>query len=74
MRSVPRAWRWPATTTSLGALLLGAYNDMGGTVARPIFNIAGAMLSFSVAVLLTRMLAAKQGANVSIKGARVTQD
>src|SRR6266702_2305524 len=60
VRSVPRAWRWPAATTCLCALLLGAYNDMGGTVARPIFNIAGAMLSFSVAVLLTRMLAAKQ--------------
>jgi len=63
VRSVPRAWLWPAAMTSLCALLLGAYNDMGGTVARPIFNIAGPMLSFSVAVLLTRMLSAKQDAS-----------
>jgi len=63
VRSVPRVWLWPVAMTSLCALLLGAYNDMGGTVARPIFNIAGPMLSFSVAVLLTRMLSAKQDAS-----------
>jgi uncharacterized membrane protein len=53
-QKVPRAWLWATVITSLVALLLGAYKNMAGTVARPIFDIAGPMLSLSVAMLISR--------------------
>jgi len=51
---LPRSWVMASIITALVALLLGAYNDMAGTVARPIFNILGPMLSLSVAMLIAR--------------------
>ena len=53
LKSLPRPWVWAAALTSVVALVLGAYNDMAGTVARPIFDIAGPLLSLSVALLIS---------------------
>ncbi|MGB9178593.1 MAG: hypothetical protein WCB68_05035 [Pyrinomonadaceae bacterium] len=52
-KRLPRPWRLSSLLTALLALAFGAYNGMAGTVARPIFNIAGPMLCLSVAMLLT---------------------
>lgn len=52
-KRLPNAWALASLLTSLVALAFGTYNGMAGTVARPIFNIAGPMLCLSVAMLLT---------------------
>ena len=59
LRSLPRAWVMAALITALVAVFLGAYNNMAGTVARPIFNVIGTMLSLSVAMLISS--ASEQG-------------
>lgn len=48
-----RRWAWATAGTFLLALLFGAYNDALGNTTRALFNIAGPLLSLSVAVLLT---------------------
>jgi hypothetical protein len=52
LRGLPRAWVFSAAATSLVALLLGASVNARGNVTRPLFAIAGPMLSLSVAVLI----------------------
>jgi hypothetical protein len=54
---LPRAWVAASLAAALTALACGVYNDMEGTVARPIFSVAGPMLTLGTAILLTRLLA-----------------
>lgn len=55
-KQLPREWVGASLLAALTALAFGAYNDMEGTVARPIFNVAGPMLTLATAILLTRLL------------------
>ena len=55
----PKAWRVAAISTSILAIMLGAYSNAGGTVGRATFNIIGPLLSLSVAVLIARPFARK---------------
>lgn len=50
----PKPWRAAAISTSILAILLGAYSNAGGTVGRATFNIIGPLLSLSVAALIAR--------------------
>ena len=53
LNRLPRPWVMACGVTSIVALLLGAYHaSEPGNVARPLFNIAGPLLSLSVAILL----------------------
>jgi hypothetical protein len=54
LRNFPRPWVVAAIATTICALVLGAYNDAGGTVGRATFNIIGPLLSLSVALLITK--------------------
>lgn len=54
LRYFPTPWLAASVTTSILALLLGAYIDAGGTVGRPEFDITGALLSLSVAMFIAR--------------------
>ena len=54
LRQFPKPWLTAALTTSIVALVFGAYNDSGGTVARAMFDIVGTLLSLSVASLISR--------------------
>jgi hypothetical protein len=55
-RRLPRPWLVAAAFSVLTAVVFGVYHDMRGTVARPIFNVAGPMLALSVAMILTSLL------------------
>jgi uncharacterized membrane protein len=57
LKVFPRQWRFAAIATSVFAIMLGAYNNAGGTVGRATFDIIGPLLSLSVAVLFTRPFA-----------------
>jgi len=48
---LPRPWVQAAGVAFCGTLALGAYHDMGDT-ARPLFNVAGPLLSLAAAVFL----------------------
>lgn len=50
----PKPWLIASGVTSIFAIVLGGYNNSGGTVARGTFNIIGPLLSLSVAFLVTR--------------------
>ena len=54
LKFFPKPWRAAAISTSILAILLGAYSDAGGTVGRATFNIIGPLLSLSVAVLVAQ--------------------
>jgi hypothetical protein len=49
---LPRPWVQATGLAFCGTLVLGAYHDMGDT-ARPLFSVAGPLLSLSAALLLT---------------------
>jgi len=53
LKRLDRRWIWATAPTFLLALLLGAYTDAQGNIARPLFSIAGPLLSLSAASLLT---------------------
>jgi hypothetical protein len=53
LRKLPRAWVLAAVGAAAAALLLGAYNNAGGNVARPVFDVAGPLLSLSAALFLS---------------------
>lgn len=50
----PKTWRVAAISTSILAIILGAYSNAGGTIGRATFNIIGPLLSLSVAILIAR--------------------
>jgi hypothetical protein len=54
LRRVPRAWAVAATLSAITALMFGAYRDIGGNVARPMFDAIGPLLSLSTAMFLAR--------------------
>ena len=54
LRSLPREWVIASTITALAALALGASISAEGNVARAMFDIAGPMLSLSVAMFIGR--------------------
>lgn len=60
----PRPWLWASLVTALVALVLGAWKDMQGTVARPLFDIVGPLLSLSTAMLLSELTARKATDNL----------
>jgi len=60
LRRIPRAWVIAAIVAALGALTLGLYKNIGGNVARPIFDVAGPMLSLSAAIWLSKMVDARK--------------
>ncbi len=53
LRRLPWPWVLASIFSALTALALGVYRDIGGNVARPMFNVLGPLLSLSVAILLT---------------------
>ena len=58
IRQFPRPWVWTAASASLVALLLSAYSTVTGREGGPgryIFNVAGPLLSLSVASFLSRI-------------------
>jgi hypothetical protein len=54
LRALPREWVIASLTTALAALALGASISAEGNVARAMFDVAGPMLSLSVAMLIDR--------------------
>lgn len=54
LRSLPREWVFASMTTALVALALGAAIGAEGNVARAMFDVAGPVLSLSVAMLTGR--------------------
>ena len=54
LKYFPKPWVIAAGITALFAIMLGAYSNAGGTVARATFNITGPLLSLSVALLISR--------------------
>jgi hypothetical protein len=54
LRSLPREWVIASLTTALAALVLGASISAEGNVARAMFDVAGPILSLSVAMLIGR--------------------
>ena len=54
LKRLPRRWVIASISTGVLALLLGAYRDIAGNIARPLFTALGPMLSVSAAMLLTR--------------------
>lgn len=52
---LPRPWVLASTAAALVALVLGASVDAHGNVARAMFDVAGPMLSLSVAMLIGRI-------------------
>lgn len=53
LNKLPPPWVRASFITMLLAFALGAYRDTLGSVARPLFNVIGPILSLSVAMLLT---------------------
>jgi len=60
LHMLPKPWVIAAAVAFSGALFLGAYNNAGDNTARALFNIAGPLLSLSVAIYLTRSKEAKR--------------
>ena len=52
LKRLPGRWVIASISTGVVALLLGAYRDIAGNIARPLFTALGPMLSLSVAMLL----------------------
>ena len=52
LRRLPRAWVFASILSGVAALALGLEKNIGGNVARPIFDVMGPLLSLSTAMLL----------------------
>jgi hypothetical protein len=52
LRRLPRPWVLASAVAFFGALALGAYNNAAGNTTRALFNVAGPILSLSVAIFL----------------------
>jgi len=53
LRRLPRPWLIATIFSAATALTLGVYRDVGGNVARPLFDVMGPLLSISAAMFLT---------------------
>jgi len=49
---LPRPWVMGAAMAAIAAVAMGAYSEAADNTARPLFNVAGPLLSLSVSVLL----------------------
>jgi hypothetical protein len=56
LKRLPRAWVLASFAAMFIALALGAYRNTLGSVARPMFNATGSLLTLSVSVFLTHMV------------------
>jgi hypothetical protein len=54
LKDFPKPWLLASAASAAFAIMLGAYSNAGGTVARATFNIIGPLLSLSVALLIVR--------------------
>jgi len=54
LKYFPKPWLVASIATAATAIILGAYNNAGGTVGRATFNIIGSLLSLSVALLIAQ--------------------
>lgn len=61
LNRLPRSWVVASICSALTALVLGVYRDIGGNVARAMFDVIGPILSLSTAILLTGSTVRKQG-------------
>jgi hypothetical protein len=52
LNRLPRPWVLASICSALTALALGVYRDIGGNVARPLFDVMGPLLSLSAAMFL----------------------
>ena len=59
LKDFPRAWVRATAATVIVALALGVFNDAKGNVARAFFDVAGPLLSLSVAAFFARFLTYK---------------
>jgi hypothetical protein len=55
LKDFPRTWVSASVATAILALLLGIFVDSQGNAGRAIFDVAGPLLSLSVAVFLVRL-------------------
>lgn len=53
LKRLPRPWVLASIFSALTALALGVYRDVGGNVARPMFDVLGPTLSLSAAIFLS---------------------
>lgn len=51
--SLPRRWVLATSATTAFALLMAILSHLGGTVNRPVFNVAGPLLSLSAALFVS---------------------
>src|SRR2546422_4737597 len=61
LNRLPRPWVFASIFSALTALALGVYRDIGGNVARAMFDVTGPILSLSTAILLTGSPVRTQG-------------
>jgi hypothetical protein len=54
LKYFPKPWLIASGVTAIFAIILGGYNNSGGTVARATFDIIGPLLSLSVALLIAK--------------------
>jgi len=53
LNRLPQSWVLGSAVAVCGAFALGAYHDAGDNAARPLFSIAGPLLSLSAAIFLS---------------------
>jgi hypothetical protein len=63
LTQLPKPWVTAALASALVALALGIYRDIGGNLARPLFDVMGPVLSLSAALWLGKSGVAKNPAN-----------
>ena len=70
---LPRPWVMASVIGVLPILVMGAYRDALGNAVRPIFNVAGPLLSLSAAVLLMELdIGGRRDAGDSPQDAQLT--
>jgi hypothetical protein len=63
LTQLPKPWVMAAVASALVALALGIYRDIGGNVARPLFDVMGPVLSLSAALWLGKSGLVKKPTN-----------
>jgi hypothetical protein len=55
LRAFPRAWAYASLAGVLASVAMGAYSNGRGNTVRPMFNVAGPLLTVSIALSLSRL-------------------
>jgi hypothetical protein len=55
LRAFPRPWVFASLAGVLASVAMGAYSDGLGNTVRPMFNVAGPLLTLSAALSLSRL-------------------